>query len=140
MTISLSLKNSVLWYGPTEGLKVHDEALAINHIDLDKCKSAPKEDEVLKQLNQLLKKHDFPTIVGFNVQFDLSFIKAIAFRNRMILVGQGMFIDLQQMANFVEGTQKFALKGICDHLGLEVPNHSALQDAKCCVEVAKKVM
>lgn len=126
---------------PPEGLIITPEAMNINKIDLEECKKAPSEKDALILLNKFLNKHNTPVLVGYNVNFDMSFLKSVAYRSKLHLHSDGFIIDLHLTVRNVEGIMKYSLKSVCEHFGIRTDgHHNALRDCYLAMEVAKRVL
>jgi len=126
---------------PWEGASIEESAIAINGITEDKYKDAPTEVEAFLALQDLLRKPKYnpPTYVGYNVQFDIGFVKSLCFRNRLHMYGNGMIIDLQMMANDLQGIRKYSLKSTAEHLGVKPGIHDALEDCVASLEIFRRI-
>ncbi len=125
---------------PFEGAVIEGEALTINGVTKEQYENAPTETEVFNKFTRLLRqpKYNSPTYVGYNIQFPISFLKGMAFRNKLQGYGNGMLIDLQMLTNDTHGLFKYSIKGAAEALGVSIMGIDGLSKCKTMLEIFKK--
>ena len=116
---------------PWEGAEILEKALAVSRISRDTFLNARRFSEVIKDFNlTFCKKGEIPTIAGWNVWFDVAFIRNLYDRANLTWPFGHRFVDVQSVSAFFStmhpSSQEIAIR---DLLG-ETQSHRALGDAK----------
>jgi DNA polymerase III epsilon subunit-like protein len=127
--------NSIWEFGsivrPCHDASVIEAAMNVHGITLDELASAPTPQEVVSQLSQLLSSVEGPVVLsGWNVWFDVSFLREMYRR-----VGQAWpfghrMIDVQSIAAFFSGLCPASQSETIQLLLNENQSHRALGDAR----------
>jgi DNA polymerase III epsilon subunit-like protein len=126
---------------PPKNLLVEKEAIAINKISLSDLEAAPTEVEVITKLNQIITRYTDLVLIGYNVCFDISFIKSLCFRNLLHLECDGSIVDLHMSVRAITGIYKYSLKSTAEVLGIDISRFpSKFRDCYAGIEIAKKTL
>lgn len=137
------LEEYVTLVNPAETCIIDQRALDINKLDMEVIKkTAPSERHVINKLNELLVKHNGSTFLGFNLFFDLQFLRSVAYRNRMHIRSVGLAMDLAMAVAEIDDVKKYSLKSTLEHYGIPAnpKAHDALADCHSTLEIARMVM
>lgn len=134
---------------------IEPKALEVNHTTIDQLKSYPKPQEVHKLFCQVLgrfcnkfNKEDKFYIAGYNVRFDLDFLKAFFDKCGDPYFGSWFnwkCIDPMPILHFMEYQGKiklpdYKLVTVCNHFNIAIDAHDAFNDIKATREVISKII
>lgn len=130
------------------------EALEVNHTTLEEIKSYQDPKTVYREFTQLLSKYvdkfnknDKFYPAGFNVNFDLGFLREFFIKNNDQYFGSWFnyrFIDplpffyLLESCNGIK-LENYKLSTVCEHLKIAIDAHDALSDIEATRLVVKYV-
>ena len=124
--------------GP-ESLIIEDEALKYNKIKLEDLKDAVPEKTALINFNSLLKQYDYPTFIGYQILFELSFLNSATFRQKLVLACDGNIVDLMLASRHSESILYYSLKGIAGYYGIVMNSDDRLNKARVAIKIAKNL-
>lgn len=109
------------------GIKLPDRIVEITGIQDDMLVEEEGEDQVIPQFIDFLEDN---ILLGHNILFDYSFIKAYMAKRRLTFVKQG--IDTLTLSRALHsGLRSRSLASMCHYYGIHNPNaHRAFEDAK----------
>jgi len=118
------------------------KALAINGYAEKDWIGALDPQEAAKRIASLLKEH---TLVGHNVNFDVSFLRALLQRTQTEVTLGYHLIDTITLAYehlVPRGLESLSLKNVCLFLALppEPEKHEAINGAACCMAIYKEML
>lgn len=131
------------------------EALEVNHTSIEDLHIYPEPREAYKEFVQLLSKYadkynpsDKFYPAGFNVSFDLGFLREFFIKNGDKYFGSWFsyrFIDPLPILYLLEvkgqiRLDNYKLSTVCEHLNISINAHDALSDIEATKEVIKFVM
>lgn len=127
---------------PFDGALYDDTAMRINRISREDLAKAPSEKDVLTLFLQGVKDCVF---VGYNVSFDLQFIRVAAARNGLSLEDMPVHvIDVMSLCwpHVIEGNiTSLSLASVCAYMKISNDNnHSAMADVIRTFKVYKKLI
>ena len=133
---------------PSSQLMVNDSALKVNGLTRDKLKEGVSEKEAIGNLVKLINKYSYrgywPIIVGWNIHFDLAFLKWAFKRSNYKWEGKDYkAMDIRALWVYYNLVNKgVASYGGITHaynelLGGKIP-HTALEDAKATLDMMRK--
>jgi DNA polymerase-3 subunit epsilon len=105
-----------------------------------------REKDAVYQLCDFVKKNPCDYLVGFNVQFDLAFLRAAFERAKVNFVNflpykvidPFVIVQALQLAGAVPSTIKTNLAALCHHYRVEAnPTHEALADIEATYQLAR---
>lgn len=116
---------------PWAGAEIVERALAVSGISRDAFLNARRFSEVIEDFDiTFCKKGEMPIIAGWNVWFDVSFIRNLYERANLAWPFGHRFVDVQSVSAFFSKIHPSSQeKAIRDLLG-ETQCHRALADAK----------
>lgn len=115
---------------PWEGAQIVEQAMKVNQISRKQLQSAPRVEEVVKQFHETFRLADMPPLIsGWNVWFDVSFIKDLYQRVQRPWPFSYRLLDVQSVVSF-----HMLLAGISQEKAIEKflnerQKHRALADA-----------
>jgi DNA polymerase III epsilon subunit-like protein len=116
---------------PWEGAQIVEQAMNVNKISQEQLQSAPHVDEVVKKFHDAFRLDEVaPLIAGWNVWFDVSFLKDLYQRTQRAWPFSYRLLDVQSVVSFhsmLAGlSQEKAIEGFLN----ERQAHRALADAR----------
>lgn len=144
-----------LYIAPFDGAIIEDEALIVSGLTKDVIYKGGPEIAVVRRLESIWKryvnrfdKNDKFTIAGFNVQFDVDFLKAMFLRcghKFLFSYLSHRMIDPYPVARFLKETgiidiPKCNLETVCSYFGVELTQaHDAMSDVNATLELIRKM-
>ncbi|HBG48297.1 MAG TPA: hypothetical protein DDW90_02070 [Cyanobacteria bacterium UBA9971] len=118
---------------------INDKSYKINNISYsDLLKAGIPIKEVLKSFNFFLKKE--PLLVGYNLDFDFSFIFNEFELNKINYVIPNSIDLLKISKDKIQNLENYKLETVCKHLNINNLNfHRSYDDALACIEILKKL-
>lgn len=110
--------------------RITAEAMLINKFDFNNTvKYGLSDIEIQEHLKEIVERYKIDTIAGYNVRFDLDFIKQIEYNfNKKVM-------DLYSIVLFLEN-RTYKLKEICEKYGIvNNAQHTALADTKATLDL-----
>lgn len=148
----------ITYVQPFKGAKIEPEALNVNKISKDDFPDFPGEHEVFNQLMDFLNNHVDPsdkttrlTVSGFNVGFDVGFLKAMFERNKKPDLFYKYFhkynydvagdIAKARLLQRIDPDQSMALNKLCRKFGVKLNKaHDAEYDILATRKLSHKVV
>jgi DNA polymerase-3 subunit epsilon len=137
-----------MWYvNPYSGDRIEPDALAVNKLSLEQVRSFPKAQAVLGQVKEFLAQYvdryntfDKFTPAGYNVQFDLNFLKQFFLKGgdsffgawfNYRMVDPMQFLYWLRLAGEID-LPNYKLETVCAHFDIPLGEaaHDALADIK----------
>ena len=104
------------------------EALAINKLDMSSIvKTGISETIMADELNRIINLHDCQFVSGYNVQFDVEFLKDIITLPRRV-------VDIYSLVVLVEG-KSYKLEQICKLYNIQHTPHDSASDISATLEL-----
>lgn len=128
---------------PTNFESISQEALEITGKTIDDLKSYPDSYTVYCDFTDILDKYiekfdkmDKFYPCGYNVDFDIKFLRSFFIRNKNLYLGSYLSykaIDLLPLMYFLESCEKISLENyklgtVCAHYDIEIDAHDAMSD------------
>jgi DNA polymerase III epsilon subunit-like protein len=121
---------------PMAGTEVNEESMAVNRIRMEDLRSAPDYQTVIGEFNhRFCSNQSIPTIAGWNVWFDMAFMRILFERVGMKWPFGHRFLDLQSVAQFFSGFRGVSLEETVQSLLGEKQTHRAIDDTRHTVKV-----
>lgn len=130
---------------PFKGCIIEQEALDINGQSLESIKSFSKEKKQVAKLVKFLDAHGIykRPIAGYNVQFDIRFLKQLLKRNGVFFTDYFNYydVDVYSFVKYIDvPTKNKKLITVCEYFDIKLENsHNALFDIKATYELYKKL-
>jgi len=118
-------------------IKIPKEARDINGITDEMVTGKPKIYEVMNDVYDIINNQ---TIVGYNVMFDIKFIGAFLFREKLNIEHIYIIDVLKMVRNSLKDKKLInkKLQTIKQYFGIKFKSHRALDDCKTTLEILKK--
>lgn len=117
------------------GCKLPEKVVELTGITDEKLKDAPYLEEVLEEFYAFT---DMQCIMGHSILFDYSFLKKAFVNHKMSFERNG--IDTLRLARcFLPQLPKKNLNVLCEHFGIELKPHRALNDVLATYELYTKL-
>jgi DNA polymerase-3 subunit epsilon len=130
---------------PFKGCEYTDEALEINKKTKKQIKKFPKEKDVVREIVDFLDNNrvSYQPLAGYNVQFDIRFLKALFKRNGIFYTDYFNYydIDIYGFVKFIQlPTKNKKLGTVCEHFEIDLSDaHNALDDIEATYKLYKKI-
>jgi len=123
---------------PIPGTEVNPESMAVNKISMEELKTAPDYKTVIEEFHKRFGEGgSIPTISGWNVWFDVAFLRGLYEKMGRQWPFGHRFLDLQSVAQFFSGFQGVSLEKLVDSLLQEKQTHRAIDDTRHTAKVLK---
>lgn len=113
------------------------DAMAVNGITMEQLEGGMEVKDALAHFYHLTKICD--KFVCHNSDFDLGWLKELSLRLIRYWEHRGS-LDTLELCRKRFPNQCNKLESVCNRLGIEQGNHTALGDARACMEVYKKLL
>jgi DNA polymerase III alpha subunit (gram-positive type) len=114
------------------------DSMAVNKISMEELKTAPDFKIVIEEFHKrFCEGGSIPTILGWNVWFDVAFLRGLYEKMGKPWPFGHRFLDLQSVAQFFSGFQGVSLEKLVDSLLKEKPTHRAIDDTRHTAKVFK---
>ena len=115
-------------------MHIPEAASAINHIYDADVADAPLEGEMIRMLENFLG-NSLDIIVGYNIAFDMRFLKAVADKNQ--IVGDVRTYDVMSLSRkMIKELKNYKQVTVANHLGINTDNaHNSLGDCEICAKI-----
>lgn len=139
---------------PREGSEISEEALEIHGMNREMLMSFPDQRVIYLNFCDLLSKYcnkfdksDKFHLAGYNVRFDLDFLKSFFEKQGDSYFGSWFnykCIDPMPLLHFMEyagyvSLDNYKLENVCFHYGIEIKAHDAMSDIKATKELIEKL-
>lgn len=118
---------------PRAGAEISPQAMEINKITDEELSKGKTHQAATKDFNRIFFSENIgpiPKLAGWNVGFDVSFLKSLYYWTCLTWPFGFHYLDIQSIYSFCSKYQTVSLRAaIADQLG-EVQGHRALEDAK----------
>ena len=115
---------------PRPGAKITQEAMDINKITSEELANGLGYRETTVEFNKLFSIGPIPKLAGWNVGFDVAFLKMLYEKSLLAWPFGFHYLDIQSIYSFCSRYQTISLKvAVQNQLG-EIQGHRALDDAK----------
>ena len=123
---------------PWSGAEIVPEAMRVNQISLEDLNAAPRIEDVIKAFDaQLGDDAKLLTICGWNVWFDVSFLRDAYARAGIKWPFGYRLIDVQSIFSFLNNFECLSQEKAISKLFDESQSHRALADAKHTAQILK---
>ena len=123
---------------PWEGAEINPEAMAVHKIKLEKLQAARGFQTVVKEFHKRFGSGDpLPVLAGWNVWFDVAFLRALYEKTELEWPFSHRFLDIQAIILFFSRLKGASLEETVKSIvGIgETQSHRAIDDARQTVKV-----
>ena len=123
---------------PLPGREIYKESMAVNKISMEELKTAPDFKTVIDEFHEAFCLDPIvPTISGWNVWFDVDFMRVLYDKVGKKWPFGHRFLDLQSVAQFFSGFRGVSLEKLVDYYIKEKQTHRAIDDTRHTVQILR---
>ncbi len=126
---------------PLPGTEINPDSMAVNKISMEELKTAPDYKTVIEEFHKRFSSFfPVPTISGWNVWFDVAFLRGLYEKAGKNWPFGHRFLDLQSVVQFFSGFQGVSLEKLVSSLLKEKQTHRAIDDTRHTAQVLKHLV